>query len=75
MAPRSPARTEKSGIQGDCWPLSEHLRRLLETAAKLREAMRQDRDLDAMMRGVVAEIAKEVAGMCRADPAPRSPAS
>lgn len=38
---------------------SEHLRRLLETAAKLREGMRQDRDLDAMMRGVVEEIAKE----------------
>ena len=38
---------------------SEHLRRLLETAAKMREGLRQDRDLDALMKNLVAEIAKE----------------
>ena len=38
---------------------SEHLRRLLETAAKMRDGMRQERDLDAMMKAIVAEVARE----------------
>jgi hypothetical protein len=38
---------------------SEHLRRNLDTAVKLRESMRQDRDLDAFLEDVVREIQKE----------------
>ena len=38
---------------------SEHLRRSLETAMKMREMLRQDRDLDEMMKGIVDEVAKE----------------
>ena len=38
---------------------SEHARRLLETAAKLRDGLRQERDLDNLMAAIVAEVAQE----------------
>jgi hypothetical protein len=38
---------------------SREMRQSLETAVKLREALRQERDLDEMMRAIVSEVAQE----------------
>ncbi len=41
---------------------SREMRQGLETAMKLREGMRQERDLDDMMQAIVAKVAKESPG-------------
>jgi len=38
---------------------SREMRQGLETAMKLKEGLRQERDLDEMMRAIVAEVARE----------------